>query len=161
MKNHLSDDELVAKKEEYSLASATIKTLTERQQLVQQQLQWFADFDEATSLVARLEEQYAGANKAYMSLRGDELRLERYDSVLDVQPLFQEIKMRRADIEQIKRDEERTSNDILSERRQLREAGEALDQARERVSEAASLCVAQPSVGAMCSTERYAELKAN
>lgn len=136
MKNHLSDDELAAKKEEYSLASATIKTLTERQQLVQQQLQWFADFDEATSLVARLEEQYAGANKAYMSLRGDELRLERYDSVLDVQPLFQEIKMRRADIEQIKRDEERTSNDILSERRQLREAGEALDQARERVSEA-------------------------
>lgn len=163
MKNHLSDDELAAKKEEYSLASATIKTLTERQQLVQQQLQWFADFDEAISLVARLEEQYAGANKAYMSLRGDELRLERYDSVLDVQPLFQEIKMRRATSSKssaTKSARRTTSFRSVANSGKLAKPSTRRGSAFLRPKDA-SLCAAQPSVGAMCSTERYAALKAN
>ena len=147
MQNHLNAEELAAKQEEHSLALATIKTLTDREQLVQQQLQWFDDFEKATTRVNQLEAQYAAANKAYMSLRGDELRLERYDSVLDVQPLFQEIKMRRADIEQIKTDEDHTSEAVVAERHLLQEAGAALDQARERVSEAENrLAVRRPAI---------------
>mgnify|MGYP002729474696 FL=1 len=86
-------------------------------------------------LVEQREQAFNAATRALMESRGDELKLERYDAVIDMQPLYQEIKMRRADIERIKQDETANTNALEKARRELEKLSQQLDVARERTTD--------------------------
>ena len=100
------------------------------------QLAWIEEFEKASQLVATSETEYNTATKACMEIRGDELKLDRYDSLLCMQPLYQEIKMRIADVNKIK-DEEAQNTSMLEEaRRNLEKQRARLDVAKERSADA-------------------------
>lgn len=102
---------------------------------LEQQLNWIDAFDRCSQLVAEREKAYNAATKACMEARGDELSLERYDSVLNMQPLYQEIKMRRADIDRIKHEEAENASALDEARRSLDTLNQQLDVARERTAD--------------------------
>ena len=62
-------------------------------------------FQETAAMVAQHETQYAEATKACVARRKEELELERYDAVADMQPLYREITMRQKDIQSFKEKE--------------------------------------------------------
>ena len=64
--------------------------------------------------MAEQEGQFAAVNKQCATLRADQLALARHDEVLGVQPLYQEIIMRRQDIDACKRAEEQAAGEIES-----------------------------------------------
>lgn len=145
--DRLAPDALAAQQEERTLLTARADALSTRIGLVGRQLQWFADFDAASAELAARETAHAAANKAYMAMRADELSLERYDNVLAVQPLYQEIVMRQGDIAEVKRQEERLTADIDAEHRQIAAATATLDEAHERTAEAENrLALRRPAI---------------
>lgn len=112
--DRLNDDELNKLHEEQALVASTTATIEERQALVARQLEWFTAFEAATREVAEQEGQFAAVNKQCATLRADQLALARHDEVLGVQPLYQEIIMRRQDIDACKRAEEQAAGEIES-----------------------------------------------
>ncbi len=60
---------------------------------------WFAAYDEALAEQSRCEEQYNAAHKAYVSRHDDEMALQRYDRVLPMQELYQQVLAARTQIE--------------------------------------------------------------
>ncbi len=136
MHDALQPEELSALSEERTLLTASSKTLAEREALVGRQLQWLDDFDLASKSVAEREVAYAEANKNYMAAKGDESELARYDSVLDVQSLYQEIVVRRKDIEAMKSRESAIATQIETEADHQKKAAAMLETAQDRVREA-------------------------
>lgn len=136
--DRLSPEEHTALQEERLRLSATEQNLTQRLEATARQLQWFADNELATREVLEKENEHTAAHKNYVALRTDELLLERYDAMLSIQPLFQEIMVRQRDIEEVKRKEEATAREIEKSRSALEKTSDVLAKARERVNEAES-----------------------
>ncbi len=136
MHDRLQPEEIAALNEEQTLLTASEAGVAEREALVARQLRWFADFDAARDRVMDKENACNEAHKNRVAARQEELDLERYDSVLAVQPLYQEIVMRRKDIEDIKVAEERCAVRLESERHRMEQAATAFSAARQRVAEA-------------------------
>ncbi len=138
MHDRLQPEEIVALNEEKTLLHTTIKGVNERENLVARQLHWFADFDVARERVENMEAKFAEAHKNRVAARQEELDLERYDSVLEVQPLYQEIVVRHNDMEQIKVAEEQCVARLEQERVRMMESLAAFEAAHSRVGEAES-----------------------
>lgn len=100
------------------------------------QLDWVASYDEATQAVQAREAELGEATRACMAARGDELSLKRYDDLLTMRPLWQEINLRQADIEHTKSDEAATTTALEQARRNLNATASELDQAKERTADA-------------------------
>ncbi len=102
---------------------------------VRQQLQWYEDNERATERVLALEDEKNNANKAYVSLRADELRIERYDLLIGVQPLHTKIKQMEGDIAALKQCEAALGNEERLCAAALEECSNTLTAARETVNE--------------------------
>lgn len=132
------------------LDEQTLKEQQERLQLLQsskqsidahifsmeKQLEWIDRFKELSELVSQCEEVYNAASKACMEARGEEMKLDRYDSLLNMQPFYQEIKMRIADIQKIKHEEVENLAELDSIRKTLEQLSSKLDIAKERSEDA-------------------------
>lgn len=103
--DRLSPEELAETNEDRRLTTALLENGEERLAVVRKQLGWFDEYDGAVKRVQNCEERHTEAHKALVMMRADQLRLERYDDVLCMQPLYQEIMVRRADIEDVKQQE--------------------------------------------------------
>lgn len=134
--DRLSPEDLAELTEQQRLLTARAQSVEERTDLVAKQQAWFAADDEVVRRVAELEAAQQSANKECVAMRADELELARYDEVQPVQPLFQEIIMRRGEIAEAKSREQAIAADIDSERKRLTQAAVALDEAHERTAEA-------------------------
>lgn len=134
--DRLQPDELQSLSEERTLLTASAEGSARRSELISRQLRWYADFDAASAQVRAREAESAAAHKQYVAVRSDELLLERYDSLLAVQPLYQQIVMRQADVEELKRQEDDTTARISAGEEALRQTAARLDSARERVADA-------------------------
>lgn len=132
----LDEQELAETNERRTLLSATLTEATQREALFTRQTEWVKNFDKAHQLVTDREAQLALSTRQLMEARTDELALTRYDDLLPLHPTFQEIAMRRADLEKIKRDEEQNENDIAQARRTLEDTTAKLDNAHERTTDA-------------------------
>lgn len=131
------DPEALAETEERKrLLSAQVENAKVELARMEQQQQWLARFDAATAKVAEQEARYAAATKACMAMRGEEMQLDRYDSVLGMQPLYQEIVMRRDDIAKLKEQETANSAQLETARKAVEEARKQLDVAHERTADA-------------------------
>lgn len=100
------------------------------------QTEWLDKFDKAAADVKSLEEDFAASTKRCTLLRADELLLERYDSLLSMQPLYQEITMRRTDIELLKKEEAELFNRLTEAEKILNDKADKLTIAHQRTEEA-------------------------
>ncbi len=136
MHDRLQPEEIAALGEEQTLLTASAAGVAEREALVSRQLRWFADFDAARDNVMDKENACNEAHKNRVAARQEELELERYDSVLTVQPLYQEIIVRRRDIDDIKVAEEHCVLRLEAERQRMEQAATEFTVAHNRVVEA-------------------------
>lgn len=134
--DRLPDVEVQALNEEQRLTTATMATIDEQMERALQQQKWFADVERTTADVERLEQEHAAANKAYRALGADEAELARYDAVVAVQPLYQEIEMRRRDIAALKQRQAQSQSRITLVQQRMDEAAKALQTAQGQVDEA-------------------------
>jgi DNA repair exonuclease SbcCD ATPase subunit len=143
----LAPEELDALHEECNLLTARNEAIATRRALIERQIAWLDQFEAATRLVSDREAEYGNAHKECMAARTDELALQRYDDVLEVQPLYQEITMRRRDIEHAKEQEGHIAADIAQEQQLLQKAAIALDNAHEQTAEAENhLALRRPAI---------------
>ena len=134
--NRLSPEDLVEVREKINLLKTKMETTLSEQKIAETQLAWYDENTKRESAVRRCEGEYDAAHKAYVALRAEELHLERYDSVLCIQPLHKEILVRRADIAAMKELEDKVYNEVEEMRRQVAEAHAALEALLTRSNEA-------------------------
>lgn len=132
----LDEQELAETNERRTLLNATLTEATQREATITKQVEWTNAFDNASRQVAECETNLAQATRQLMETRADELSLARYDELLPLRPAFQEIVMRRTDLEILKRDEEQNEKETAAVRHNLEVAGIRLDNAREHTAEA-------------------------
>ena len=125
--NRLSPEDLVEVREKINLLKSKQETTLSEQKVVEAQLVWYDENLKCESAVRRCESEYDAAHKAYVALRSEELHLERYDSVLCMQPLHKEILVRREDIASMKALEDKVYNEVEDMRRQVAETHATLD----------------------------------
>lgn len=131
------DDQLLAEKQErVHLLEASLANAQQNVKRLEQQLQWIDRFTKQADIVKQCEAAFMQSTKACMEARADEMRLSRYDSVLSMQPLYQEIMVRRADLERIKENEAANAAALEEARKLLEKQTAALDVAHERTADA-------------------------
>lgn len=134
--DRLAPEALAEEKERQRLLSARRDAVRHTLEQTERQLAWLDRLDEAVRTVKQCEKDFADTTKACMKMRAEELQLERYDALLDMQPLFQEITMRAADIQSVKDKETGTVAAIETVCKDLEQASSRLGTARERTVEA-------------------------
>lgn len=132
--DRLEPEALEQETEKKKLLTAHKATAEQSRERLQKQLHWIERFDAATAEVKQCEGQFAATTKACMEMRAEELKLQRYDALLDMQPLYQEIVMRREDIERIKHEAGGMALEIERKRADLQRIGSDLEAARERTA---------------------------
>lgn len=134
--DQLQPEALAEEEERQRLLTAQNENVKSETQRMENQTLWFKRFDEATKNVADAEARFGAATKECVAMRADEMLLERYDSLLTLQPLYQEIVMRRNDIDKTKEQESTNAEQLDVARRQLDTLTQQLDVARERTADA-------------------------
>ena len=134
--DRLEPEELAEQQERSRLLTASRQMEEQRAASLDKQLDWTIRFDRATACVAECEAQFAEASKRCMQMRADELRLARYDALLAMQPLYQEIMVRTGDIGKAKSEELENAAELERTRRELEALAGKLDVARERTADA-------------------------
>lgn len=134
--DRLSEQELAGLNERRTLL-ATSRAAAERESgQARRHADWIDRFGAASQGVTAREEDFTAAAKACMEARAGQLRLERHDAVMEMQPTFQEIKLRLADIAQNKADEAANSEALEDVRRKMDAATARLDLTGERAADA-------------------------
>ena len=134
--DRLEPEMLAETEERCRLLTATKQAQDQQLARIDREQEWLRRFDVATERVAAGEAAFAAATKSCVEMRSEEQRLARYDALLGLQPYYQQIVMRRADIEQAKRDEAENNQLLEAQRRQLEAQSQRLDVARERTADA-------------------------
>ena len=143
----LQPEDKAALEEEQTLVSAKQKTLEDELAALRRHADWFNNFEAAKAKADKAEADRLEANRACTAMRAEEQRLERYDSVLCVQPLFQEINVCRRDIETCKRQDEEAARQASGMEEAMRKAEMENDNARERTAEAeGQLATRRPAI---------------
>lgn len=134
--DQLGPEELHEQQERKQLLTARKLNVEENIGLLEKQLEWSRLFEAAKQLVKQREEEFSAATKACTQMRGEELKLDRYDTLLEMQPLFQEITMRREDIDRNKLEEARNTEELTAARKALEQTAAKVDMAAERTADA-------------------------
>lgn len=145
--DRLEPEELAALEERQNLLQASIGQNEESLEKTARQLQWYADTALAEQEVAQKEQERDRAHKELEALRGDELELLRYDELSPIQPLFQEIRMRQADLAAMQQREAETARALAAAKETADAAARRLDTAREATDDAEQfLRIRQPLI---------------
>lgn len=134
--DRLSEQELEELTTETTRLETLTRHLTQQATLQATQLKWLTDYDKAKENVEALEKENIEAQRALNAMRGDELDLQRYDAVLPVQPLFQEIVVHRADMDSLKQQDDALLAHLTEGRKSLVTLEGALTTAREQKDDA-------------------------
>lgn len=132
----LLPEDKAALEEEQTLVSAKQTTLQDELASLRRHADWFDRFEAAKAKADKAEADRIEANRACTAMRAEEQRLERYDSVLCVQPLFQEISVCRRDIDTCKRQDDEAARQASRMEEDMKRAEMDNDNARERTAEA-------------------------
>lgn len=118
--------------EEEQLVSSQLKNHQERLTALEGQLKSLDVYFRALERLKTCEAQYAEAHRQYVSVHAQEEALRRHDQVLEVQPVFQAIKVREADIAALRGQEEENRRKQEQSRQQVEQSRQRLQQAVER-----------------------------
>ncbi len=139
--------DLAKVQEERGLTAAALRHAVEGAERLSACRNWFRAYDEAVAEQTRCEEGFNTAHKEYMSRRDDEVALERYDRVLPMQELYQQIQGYALQLEQNRTAEAALVNEINRQRPIVQQVAEALRTAQEQVSAAETrLAVRRPDL---------------
>ncbi len=134
--DELEPDALEKAQEERGRLETSLAAVEKRQEIVEKQQKWFADHAEARRNVELCEAAHNEAHKACAAGRADELLLNRYDDVLCVRPLYQEIIVRRRDMATLKAQEAQLQQQMEDGEKLLRRRNADFEVAKERATEA-------------------------
>ena len=132
----LTPEELDELNNEIHQKTATHKFVGEKQKSIDEQLLWFNNYAQTKTQLEAAENHNMEAQKRVVEMRGEQLKLERYDSVQEVLPLFQKIEVRANDIEQLKAQDEEIMSQLSDCRTRLKQATSALDTSKEQTADA-------------------------
>lgn len=135
MRDRLEDDERTALGEERQRLETALAHVRQTLDSIRRQQEWLEEYARLTAALRDAEQTEAEARRTYEALRSDELRLRRYDDVLCVQPLFQEIVQRGADIAKSRQEEEAAGKALGDARESLRRLAATLQAAQDRVAD--------------------------
>ena len=139
--------QLQEEEERERLLSSRLEMSRERQTLLERQTDWMNRFQETAAMVTQHETQYAEATKACVARRKEELELERYDAVADMQPLYREITMRQKDIQSFKEKETDATKQLVLAEQNLKTLATRRDVLHERTTDAErQLQIRQPAI---------------
>lgn len=96
--NRLDEADLAAAREQLLLQRASLGETERRMAGIKARQQWCANYERALADAEQKTREQTAARRAYSALYSGEELLKRYDSVLCVQPLYNDIKMCEADI---------------------------------------------------------------
>lgn len=131
LRDRLDAEDLAEKEQLKAFLTTTCKNADNEVELLKKQTDWLQRNEQAEKALQECENNFNEAYKACVAARNDELRIERYDAVLCVQPLFQEISVRKQDIESLKLQEEQIARKIADFHAAIQQAGQALNAAHE------------------------------
>lgn len=131
----LCPDALAEAEDEKKLLSSNARNIADQQAVIHEQLKWYADYEETTRHLRECEARQTTAHKNFVAMRAEELQLKRYDDVLCIQPLYQEIIVRRRDIENLKQQELHSQQRIDESREVLKKKAELLEKANEKLTD--------------------------
>ena len=116
----------------------TLRLSEEQKESITQQLQWLDSYAETCKQLEQAEQQNIVARKRLEEMCSAQMDLERYDSVQEVQPLFQKIEVRAKDIDQLKTDDDKIVSRLSDCRNRLKQATSTLDTTKEQTADAES-----------------------
>lgn len=134
--DRLGEAELARFEEQQHLLTARRDHLAESTERRRYQLDWIATVTKAKTRTTEAEKAANDASRACMARHADELALKRYDDLLPLRPLWQEIKLRSADIDRIKGEEADNATRLEAAHKTLTETSATLDRAQERTADA-------------------------
>lgn len=112
LRDRLTPEDLAEKEQRRDFLLTACRNADAGADLLHRQLDWLERKGKAEAAVTACEQEQNEAYKACVAARDEELKVERYDAVQSVQPLFREIAVRRRDIETLKASEEKLVRDI-------------------------------------------------
>ena len=131
LRDRLEPEDLAEKEQRRDFLVTACQRADDEVQRIQRGLAWMDREAQAKRQVSQCEETYNEAYKACVAARDDQQRIERRDAVLPIQPLYQEIMVRRKDVEELKGKEETLGQQIQQKERESLEVRAALQTARE------------------------------
>lgn len=131
----LCPEALTEAQDERNRLATAAQNIAEQQAVIKEQLKWYADYEETTRHLRQCEARQTAAHNSFIAMRAEELQLKRYDDVLCIQPLFQEIMVRQRDIENLKQQELNSQQRIDESRRILETKGDLLKKANEKLTD--------------------------
>lgn len=146
LRDRLEPEPLAELEQRKEFLTTACRTIDERLSALQKGLDWLNRKLQAEQQLERSEKEYNEAYKVCVAARDDEQKVSRYDAVLDIQPTYQEIVMRRQDIEQLKAQEEGLKRQIAAREEQLLQTKAQLQTTREATLKAENTLVQQRSV---------------
>lgn len=136
LENCLPPEALTEHQERAHLLQATLQHTAQSMERNKEQVRWIAEWRRVTENLAHCETAYAEAQRNLTAMRHEEQQLERYDTLLDMQPTYQEIVMRQADMETLKNNEATLAAEMTKAEQTLTARKKNLEVARERTAEA-------------------------
>ena len=147
LRDKLKPEDVEEKMHQSELLQTAIERNKDRVELLQQQLKWVEQNAAAEERVKQCEIAHHEAHKANVAASPDQRRIERYDSVLDIQPIYQSITTCRADIEALKSREAEIAHNITSSKNRAEAVATELRIARESLHQAeANLAQRRPAI---------------
>ena len=127
--------------------TSTIADRRSQQQNIDALLDWHHQHQILRQRLDTANETLAEINKNYLAQRGEEEKLERFDSVQEFRPLFEQINENRTGIARLKSEEQTLTHQMEEQQVQLTEADKQLLIARERKAETETqLRIKQPDI---------------
>ena len=136
LRDKLEPEDVEEKLQQSELLETAIERSKDQIELLQQQIKWVEQYAAAEDKVRQCETAHHEAHKAYVTAQPDLERIERYDSVLDIQPTYQSIITCRADIEALKVREGEISENIAQSKIRVESLNRELIFARENLQQA-------------------------
>lgn len=146
-RDRLDAPELARLEERRLLLTTQAETARNQEQRLTRYAEWLHRVTTARQTVKEDTEALDAANKACATKRADELALQRYDDLMPLRPIWQEIHLRTLDIAQIKTEESENATALDAARKRVEQSTANLDCARERTGEAtARLRLRMPAI---------------
>ena len=143
----LCEPEVQQYQESIAHLTSTIADRRSQQQNIDALLDWHHQHQILRQRLDTANETLAEINKNYLAQRGEEEKLERFDSVQEFRPLFEQINENRTGIARLKSEEQTLTHQMEEQQAQLTEADKQLLIARERKAEAdTQLRIKQPDI---------------
>lgn len=130
LRDHLDEQELSERRTRLMHLRNLIADAEKQRDEAVRAIAWYDDYVAAVENVMNCEQQKDTADKQRAARRADEILLERYDSVLPIQPLFIDIGTHRRDIESMAVQLETKRREIAEKLQQIAMAEDRLKQAK-------------------------------